>query len=114
MRVCFSACVRASVQVYVQECVQVYERAYLHSCVRTSLRWRVCSCIRARVCVCACVRGHTRTLFVVSNKINIQTFSRVHESIVHGYINNSSVLVLNLGLILGPGPQNRKGPWCWW
>ncbi len=31
-----------------------------------------------------------------------------------GYINNSSMLVLSLRLILGPGPQNRQGPWCWW
>ena len=31
-------------------------------------------------------------------KINIQTFSGAHEYIVHGYINNSSVLVLSLGL----------------
>ena len=42
------------------------------------------------------------------------SFFIIHEYIVHGYINNSSVLVLSLGLILGPGPQNRQGPWCWW
>ena len=62
----------------------------------------------------ASVRAHVQVRSMKKIFFYIQTFSRTHESIVHGYINNSSVLVLSLGLILGPGPQNRQGPWCWW
>ena len=36
------------------------------------------------------------------------------KSRMHNKTNDSSAWVLSLGLILGPGPQNRQGPWCWW